>query len=171
MPLGVTGNTPDSGSGESWFDPRRGNLVTECPATSSVVGHFVVQTPCCELCCEYTPLTTTLTDFSSPTAWIAVPSRYGLNRETRKDEGTENDFVGAIGEFSPETTTNAVLRHSVASCFPVEAIAIPAAILPTSPPRLESCSAPPPGSSPHPAADTTPTRSACPATRLRLPHR
>src|SRR5438046_9878334 len=25
MPLGVTGNTPDSGSGESWFDPRRGN--------------------------------------------------------------------------------------------------------------------------------------------------
>src|SRR5881396_1248273 len=26
VPLGVTGNTPDSGSGESWFDPRRGNL-------------------------------------------------------------------------------------------------------------------------------------------------
>ena len=25
LPLGVTGNTPDSGSGESWFDPRRGN--------------------------------------------------------------------------------------------------------------------------------------------------
>src|SRR2546426_5302110 len=25
VPLGVTGNTPDSGSGESWFDPRRGN--------------------------------------------------------------------------------------------------------------------------------------------------
>src|SRR6185312_5614739 len=26
LPLGVTGNTPDSGSGESWFDPRRGNF-------------------------------------------------------------------------------------------------------------------------------------------------
>src|SRR2546422_606579 len=26
VPLGVIGNTPDSGSGESWFDPRRGNL-------------------------------------------------------------------------------------------------------------------------------------------------
>src|SRR6185369_14397027 len=26
LPLGVTGNTPDSGSGESWFEPRRGNL-------------------------------------------------------------------------------------------------------------------------------------------------
>src|SRR2546426_7830684 len=25
LPLGVIGNTPDSGSGESWFDPRRGN--------------------------------------------------------------------------------------------------------------------------------------------------
>src|SRR5207247_693331 len=25
LPLGVTGNTPDSGSGESWFEPRRGN--------------------------------------------------------------------------------------------------------------------------------------------------
>src|SRR6059036_985708 len=25
VPLGVTGNTPDSGSGESWFEPRRGN--------------------------------------------------------------------------------------------------------------------------------------------------
>src|SRR5678816_280188 len=27
LPLGVTGNTPDSGSGESWFDPRRGNSM------------------------------------------------------------------------------------------------------------------------------------------------
>src|SRR5262249_59742712 len=27
VPLGVTGNTPDSGSGESWFDPRRGNSM------------------------------------------------------------------------------------------------------------------------------------------------
>src|SRR5262245_47094677 len=26
VPLGVIGNTPDSGSGESWFDPRRGNV-------------------------------------------------------------------------------------------------------------------------------------------------
>ena len=26
MPLGVTGNTSDSGSEESWFEPRRGNL-------------------------------------------------------------------------------------------------------------------------------------------------
>src|SRR5437868_10407097 len=26
LPLGVTGNTPDSGSGESWFEPRRGNF-------------------------------------------------------------------------------------------------------------------------------------------------
>src|SRR6266849_4987120 len=25
LPLGVIGNTPDSGSGESWFEPRRGN--------------------------------------------------------------------------------------------------------------------------------------------------
>ena len=26
MPRGVTGNTSDSGSEESWFDPRRGNF-------------------------------------------------------------------------------------------------------------------------------------------------
>jgi hypothetical protein len=26
LPLGVTGNTSDSGSEESWFEPRRGNL-------------------------------------------------------------------------------------------------------------------------------------------------
>ncbi len=32
LPLGVTGNTPDSGSGESWFEPRRGN--------SKARGHF-----------------------------------------------------------------------------------------------------------------------------------
>ena len=25
VPLGVTGNTSDSGSEESWFEPRRGN--------------------------------------------------------------------------------------------------------------------------------------------------
>ena len=29
LPLGVTGNTPDSGSGESWFEPRRGNAHGE----------------------------------------------------------------------------------------------------------------------------------------------
>ena len=29
LPLGVTGNTPDSGSGESWFEPRRGNLKAQ----------------------------------------------------------------------------------------------------------------------------------------------
>src|SRR5690349_19105699 len=26
LPLGVTGNTSDSGSEESWFEPRRGNF-------------------------------------------------------------------------------------------------------------------------------------------------
>ena len=31
LPLGVTGNTPDSGSGESWFDPRRGNSLETAP--------------------------------------------------------------------------------------------------------------------------------------------
>src|SRR2546425_3529603 len=36
LPLGVTGNTPDSGSGESWFDPRRGNSKRE--ATMSRVA-------------------------------------------------------------------------------------------------------------------------------------
>src|SRR3954454_5124039 len=30
LPLGVTGNTPDSGSGESWFEPRRGNGRCKC---------------------------------------------------------------------------------------------------------------------------------------------
>ena len=42
MPLGVTGNTPDSGSGESWFDPRRGN---ETPALAGVFSfrHAIVK--------------------------------------------------------------------------------------------------------------------------------
>src|SRR6478672_11460611 len=35
LPLGVTGNTPDSGSGESWFEPRRGN--GRCEST----GRFI----------------------------------------------------------------------------------------------------------------------------------
>ena len=30
MPLGVTGNTSDSGSEESWFEPRRGNCKALC---------------------------------------------------------------------------------------------------------------------------------------------
>src|SRR5687768_8658256 len=30
LPLGVTGNTPDFGSGESWFEPRRGNSRDPC---------------------------------------------------------------------------------------------------------------------------------------------
>src|SRR5688572_11272046 len=34
LPLGVTGNTPDSGSGESWFDPRRGNSKPGNDSTS-----------------------------------------------------------------------------------------------------------------------------------------
>ena len=36
LPLGVTGNTPDSGSGESWFEPRRGN--SKARTTSVVPG-------------------------------------------------------------------------------------------------------------------------------------
>jgi hypothetical protein len=40
VPLGVTGNTPDSGSGESWFDPRRGNSVNAHPASSYDVACF-----------------------------------------------------------------------------------------------------------------------------------
>src|SRR5437667_7643826 len=39
LPLGVTGNTPDSGSGESWFDPRRGNSKRD--ATLSRVALLV----------------------------------------------------------------------------------------------------------------------------------
>ncbi len=35
LPLGVTGNTPDSGSGESWFEPRRGNTAAESAAVFS----------------------------------------------------------------------------------------------------------------------------------------
>ena len=32
LPLGVIGNTPDSGSGESWFEPRRGNSLEGWPS-------------------------------------------------------------------------------------------------------------------------------------------
>src|SRR6266567_4764069 len=39
MPLGVTGNTPDSGSGESWFDPRRGN------PSGRIRGRFHIASP------------------------------------------------------------------------------------------------------------------------------
>src|SRR5882672_1972301 len=39
LPLGVTGNTPDSGSGESWFEPRRGNSKRD--ATMSRVALLV----------------------------------------------------------------------------------------------------------------------------------
>jgi hypothetical protein len=41
LPLGVTGNTPDSGSGESWFEPRRGNSISQSPAAVSGVRGFV----------------------------------------------------------------------------------------------------------------------------------
>src|SRR2546425_1156734 len=47
LPLGVTGNTPDSGSGESWFDPRRGNSKAarlRPAAVSLPSGSFVRQT-------------------------------------------------------------------------------------------------------------------------------
>src|ERR1041385_6450428 len=36
LPLGVTGNTPDSGSGESWFEPRRGNSAPALPEPFSL---------------------------------------------------------------------------------------------------------------------------------------
>src|SRR5690348_5719643 len=43
MPLGVTGNTPASGAGESWFDPRRGNCnarigLRRCGRLHRIVG-------------------------------------------------------------------------------------------------------------------------------------
>src|SRR5256886_15921196 len=56
LPLGVTGNTPDSGSGESWFEPRRGNskrdatmsrvaLCTLRPRRSSLAAGFYLLSP------------------------------------------------------------------------------------------------------------------------------
>ena len=47
LPLGVTGNTPDSGSGESWFEPRRGNEARQrlrCCRVSSIYPPAVVGT-------------------------------------------------------------------------------------------------------------------------------
>src|SRR5882762_3749664 len=48
LPLGVTGNTPDSGSGESWFEPRRGNLKRD--ATMSRVALLLFSTVCHRFC-------------------------------------------------------------------------------------------------------------------------
>ncbi len=48
LPLGVTGNTPDSGSGESWFEPRRGNLKRD--ATMSRVALPVFSPECHRFC-------------------------------------------------------------------------------------------------------------------------
>jgi hypothetical protein len=50
-----------SQEGQYENDPRKrvvfvggtGALARPSPATVSVVGHFVVQNPCCVLCCEY----------------------------------------------------------------------------------------------------------------------
>lgn len=44
LPLGVTGNTPDSGSGESWFDPRRGNSIPTNGPRAYACGPFRFQT-------------------------------------------------------------------------------------------------------------------------------
>src|SRR5207244_1998742 len=48
LPLGVTGNTPDSGSGESWFEPRRGNSKRD--ATMSRVALHVFPSDCHRFC-------------------------------------------------------------------------------------------------------------------------
>src|SRR5207247_619652 len=48
LPLGVTGNTPDSGSGESWFEPRRGNLKRD--ATMSRVALLLFSIVCHRFC-------------------------------------------------------------------------------------------------------------------------
>src|SRR5207244_768785 len=48
LPLGVIGNTPDSGSGESWFEPRRGNSKRD--ATMSRVALLVFPSDCHRFC-------------------------------------------------------------------------------------------------------------------------
>src|SRR2546428_3799392 len=48
LPLGVTGNTPDSGSGESWFEPRRGNSKRD--ATMSRVALLLFSPVCHRFC-------------------------------------------------------------------------------------------------------------------------
>src|SRR5437660_2546359 len=40
VPLGVIGNTPDSGSGESWFEPRRGNSKRDATMSRVALRHF-----------------------------------------------------------------------------------------------------------------------------------
>src|SRR3989442_14362573 len=44
VPLGVTGNTPDSGSGESWFDPRRGNSQRDAQIVRVALRAFLALT-------------------------------------------------------------------------------------------------------------------------------
>src|SRR5437773_2865717 len=48
LPLGVTGNTHGSGSGESWFEPRRGNSKRD--ATMSRVALLVFPSDCHRFC-------------------------------------------------------------------------------------------------------------------------
>src|SRR5437879_12155891 len=40
LPFGVTGSTPDSGSGESWFEPRRGNSKRDARLSRVALRHF-----------------------------------------------------------------------------------------------------------------------------------
>ena len=47
MPLGVTGNTSDSGSEESWFEPRRGNTKRSQHLSADFASCLYSLTPDC----------------------------------------------------------------------------------------------------------------------------
>ena len=104
MPLGVTGNTPDSGSGESWFDPRRGNsaalgqsvkmlaFTTIAPASRRAIAFLAIEhwLPCV----------------------LRVPATVGLSRETgrRSDNVFYASIRWAISQLWPAGSTKFAVR-------------------------------------------------------------
>ena len=85
VPLGVTGNMSDSGSEESWFEPRRGNILTTVGAETQALavawfydsvyaGHSI--SDCCHYCS--TPDRDHIVPQGSPSRW---PFACGCRRQ------------------------------------------------------------------------------------------
>src|SRR6185312_11665036 len=90
LPLGVTGNTPDSGSGESWFEPRRGNqygITYGRPYVMSDPRFTAVDVGPCDLPIAHEPRERRVDDHDAPMR-LLVRGQSGCDGHQRRRSST-----------------------------------------------------------------------------------
>jgi hypothetical protein len=119
MPLGVTGNTSDSGSEESWFEPRRGNsAVRRGDSPSGEVAKWLRQR------------------FAKPSGpkgsrgFESHPLRAGRRREPHRRSSAPPDRSGQVSEWLKEHDWKSCGAQALVGSNPTLSVVVPGSLSP-----------------------------------------